>query len=227
MRKPSAATMDRIDAIASAGTADRRERKKNQTREALVYAALDLFEAKGYEETTVREITDAVDVASRTFFRYFANKDDLVLGFARDFQEGWVLELGTRPADEEPLTALRNAFAARSRELMKEHPNRQTTDIRVLKLIENTPSLLAAQLRNSHERAADVINVLAAREGVDPDADLRPHVATTVFLSLVALSAKQLSDEDATSEDVLAALDKALEHLQPALAGHWGPPAGT
>src|SRR5271157_6121110 len=61
----------------------RRDRKKRQTRDALIDAALELFEAKGYEHTAVHEITDAVDVAERTFFRYFASKEDVALYFVR------------------------------------------------------------------------------------------------------------------------------------------------
>ena len=75
----------------------RRERKKQQTRDALVRAALRLFDAQGYDQTAVREITDAVDVSERTFFRYFASKEDLALSFARDATEALMRELA-RPA---------------------------------------------------------------------------------------------------------------------------------
>src|ERR1700749_875759 len=88
----------------------RRERKKRQTRDALVHAALELFAAKGYDHTAVREITDAVDVSERTFFRYFASKEDLVLSFVRDGQIAFADALAARPRDEDPLTAARHAF---------------------------------------------------------------------------------------------------------------------
>ena len=92
----------------------RRERKKRQTREALLHAALELFDAKGYEHTAVREITDAVDVSERTFFRYFASKEDLAMSFVRDARGVMLEALAERPAEEEPLTALRNAMSGGS-----------------------------------------------------------------------------------------------------------------
>ncbi|WP_218919113.1 TetR/AcrR family transcriptional regulator, partial [Rothia dentocariosa] len=93
----------------------RRERKKRQTRDALVHAALRLFDAKGYEHTAVREITDAVDVSERTFFRYFANKEDLALSFISDSTDAFIRELALRPAAEPRSTEHANSFRASRR----------------------------------------------------------------------------------------------------------------
>jgi AcrR family transcriptional regulator len=56
----------------------RRERKKQETRQALLQAALALFHDKGYDETTVEEITGRADVAKGTFFNYFPSKEALL-----------------------------------------------------------------------------------------------------------------------------------------------------
>lgn len=58
----------------------RRETHKRETREALLSAARQMFAASGFDETTVRDIAHAAGVTERTFFRYFASKDDLVYG---------------------------------------------------------------------------------------------------------------------------------------------------
>src|SRR6266567_2112116 len=169
--------------------APRRERKKQQTRNALIHAALELFQAKGYEHTAVREITDAVDVSERTFFRYFASKEDLTLSFVRDGADALLEALAARPPEEEPLPALRNAF--------RESLQRSTADggvtsrnpayLSALKLIESTPTLLAAHLRYFHDHGEDIVRVLAEREGTDPGTDPRPRIITTLFVGLISL----------------------------------------
>ncbi|MGN9846025.1 helix-turn-helix domain-containing protein [Nonomuraea sp. H19] len=59
-----------------------RERKKRRTREALIAAALELFQRQGYDATTVAQIAAAADVSTRTFFLHFPAKEDVVLANA-------------------------------------------------------------------------------------------------------------------------------------------------
>ncbi|MBS1698047.1 MAG: TetR/AcrR family transcriptional regulator, partial [Actinobacteria bacterium] len=58
----------------------RRERKKQQTRQALHEAALRLVEDQGLDGTTIEQICQAVDVSPRTFFNYFPSKAAAALG---------------------------------------------------------------------------------------------------------------------------------------------------
>jgi AcrR family transcriptional regulator len=60
----------------------RRERKKLQTRQSLMEAALRLFGEHGYEATTVKDITRAADVAKGTFFNYFETKEAILPAIA-------------------------------------------------------------------------------------------------------------------------------------------------
>jgi len=55
-----------------------RERKKADTRERVLDAAMGLFREKGYDQTAVEEITDAAKIAKGTFFNYFGAKEDIL-----------------------------------------------------------------------------------------------------------------------------------------------------
>jgi AcrR family transcriptional regulator len=204
-------------------SAPRRERKKLQTRDALVHAALDLFAAKGYEHTAIREITDAVDVSERTFFRYFANKEDLALSFVQDGAAALLEALAARPPGEEPLTALREAFRESLREITAQRStySRDPAYLSVLRLIESTPALLAAHLRYFHDDDA-LVRALAEREGVDPDMDPRPRILATLFAGIVSLASRDWEVGGAHDADaMLAAFDAYAERLDPALFVHW------
>ncbi|MFD1937861.1 TetR/AcrR family transcriptional regulator [Nonomuraea mangrovi] len=55
-----------------------RARKKAKTRRALVEGAMRLFAEKGFEQTTLAEIAASAEVSTRTFFSYFASKEEVV-----------------------------------------------------------------------------------------------------------------------------------------------------
>ena len=59
-------------------TEGRRETRKRSTREALEEAALRRFAVDGYDETSVDAIAADAGVSARTFFRYFATKDEVL-----------------------------------------------------------------------------------------------------------------------------------------------------
>ena len=58
-----------------------RDRKKEETRRALMYAALDLFTRHGFDHVTVEQIAERANVAPRTFHRYFDGKASACFGF--------------------------------------------------------------------------------------------------------------------------------------------------
>ncbi|MGW4897956.1 TetR family transcriptional regulator [Kitasatospora sp. NPDC004240] len=203
-----------------------RERKKQRTRDALVEAAHRLFLNQGFAGTTVDEIAAAVDVSQRTFFRYFANKDEVALAVMADAEDYFIERLRLRPAGENPLTALRAAIVESWRELgSADHagPGSVTSALELMELIESTPTLLAAHLRRITEQERIVAGVIAEREGLDPAEDLRPTVIAAVFGAV--LRSAHLSwtpDREATGpEGMIALIGRHFDALGPTLAGDW------
>jgi AcrR family transcriptional regulator len=88
----------------------RRDRKKDETRQALRAAAHRLFAEKGFSQTTIDDIAAAADVSRRTFFRYFDSKDDLLRGDVADLLPVMLATLRARPADEPPFAAILGAL---------------------------------------------------------------------------------------------------------------------
>jgi len=56
------------------------EHKKRQAQAVIEETALRLFQQQGYEHTSIQDIADAVKMSPRTFFRYFASKEEVLLG---------------------------------------------------------------------------------------------------------------------------------------------------
>jgi AcrR family transcriptional regulator len=61
-----------------------RERKKLQTRSAIINRAVELFNTQGFYNTSIDDIADAADVSRGTFFNYFGYKEAVIVEFGRD-----------------------------------------------------------------------------------------------------------------------------------------------
>jgi AcrR family transcriptional regulator len=172
-----------------------RERKKRQTRDALVDAACVLFGRQGFEATTIDQIAAAVDVSPRTFFRYFASKDEVALELL-DQQLSAVIEaLAGRPADESVITALRGAVVGVVRAYERDEPGFDGARHRSVRaLLAGSPALLASSLQQGVARSEEVARLLGERMGVDPAADGRPDLVAAITLCALqaAVSAWQV-----------------------------------
>ncbi|MFC8719442.1 TetR/AcrR family transcriptional regulator [Kitasatospora sp. NPDC057198] len=201
-----------------------RERKKRRTRDALVDAAHRLFLCHGYGRTTVDEIASEVEVSQRTFFRYFANKEEVALAVLAEAEAAFLGFLRARPAGENPLEAMRGAV----REVWQSVDRGRGTGpaaLELFELIESTPTLLAAHLRHAIQQEVEVARILAEREGLDPAVDLRPRLLAAVFGTVVRISHLAYAaapDADRHSMDgMLALIERHFDQLGPALAGSW------
>lgn len=201
-----------------------RERKKQRTHDALMRAALELFTAQGYERTTVDEIAEAVDVSQRTFFRYFAGKEEAALAALEVVQAHFLKAVCARPAHEAPLEALRNAVLEEwdSINVVVHEVVPVDLYLRSYHLIESTPALLAAHLRRSDEIAEEMARIIADREGLDVDTDPRPRVAVALFSGVMRVTEREWATRsDLSLESIREMTTLHLDAIRPALAEKW------
>lgn len=201
-----------------------RERKKQRTRNALTRCALDLFARQGYDGTTVDEIAEAADVSQRTFFRYFANKEEVALALQEIEEEVALASLADRPPHEPPLTALCNAAVSSGRSIggAIEAVVPLGLYLSTQRMIESTPQLLAARLRRLAVLEERLAAEIARREGLDPAADPRPRVLVAACSGVMRAASRVWGEDESADLDGLMRLITAyLEQIGPALAEGW------
>ena len=153
-----------------------RERKKAMTRLALEDAALELFATKGFDHTTVDEIADACNVSRRTYFRYFASKEDIFSGDKDEHDSRMFEMIAGRPADEPALVSLRVAVLAMAADLATDRSRLMAK----ARIINETPSLRSAGLDHEQRTIDDIVEALARRSSgpVDDDDVFRLRLVT-------------------------------------------------
>jgi TetR/AcrR family transcriptional regulator, regulator of mycofactocin system len=186
--------------------AGRPGRPPGTTRRAVTSTALELFAERGFEETTVDDIADALGVSRRTLFRYFASKNDMAWG---DFD--WVLArlrrclAATEP--EEPLhEALGRAVVESNR-----YEEEQLPELRIrMRLITGVPALQAHSMLRYAEWRSVIAEFVAERLqcGVD---DLIPQ--TVAHAALGTSMAAFLVWVDNPASDLVENLEEAYRLL--------------
>lgn len=81
-------------------------------RGRLEQAAMDLFQTRGYDQTTVEEIAARAGLTERTFFRYFADKREVLFGSSKDLEKLIVDCIVEVPRTTAPLDAVTTALEA-------------------------------------------------------------------------------------------------------------------
>jgi AcrR family transcriptional regulator len=202
--------------MSTSAPAGRRDRKKTATREALRDAALRLALEHGYEQLTVEAITEEADVSLRTFFNYFASKDDALLGPDPDRAAALAGGLIARPGDESPVAALRAVFEQLALSFGERQPLWQAR----MQLVRANPQLWPRLYAGFTDFERSIAEAVATRTGSDPDVDLYPGVAAAAAVGAmrVAVAHWRAGGESASLPDlVMSAFDVLAAGLdQPA-----------
>lgn len=163
------------------------ERRMARTRRELAEAAGRLFLSQGYDTTTVEDIAAAADVSPRTFFRYFSQKEGVVVALAQFGVDDVLGGLRRRPPGEPTADALGAAVVE-----LVERPGRSPVEGQdFFRLVRDIPALRARWLDEVAQQRDELAEVLAARMptgGSDDDARLAARVAAGAVLGAITVA---------------------------------------
>jgi AcrR family transcriptional regulator len=143
----------------------------------LQHAALALYGERGFENTTVAEIAEHAGLTKRTFFRYFADKREVLFLGSEALEELFVTEVAEAPESAAPLDAVAAALdaAAAMFEQRREFAARRQ------QIIAANPKLQERELIKLASLAGAVAKALRLRGVDDPAAILTAEAGITVF----------------------------------------------
>lgn len=184
----------------------RRERKKLATRRAIRSAALRLALEHGVDHFTVEEISEVADVAPRTFFNYFASKEDALVG--EDSEDSAELReaIESRPASEAPLRTLHIVLRERCVEHTAQSHRQEALSRQ--RLVRENPSLLPRQLAKFAALERTLTAAIAERAGADPERELWPGLFAALSVTTMRVAMQRWSADASRSPGEL--IDEAF-----------------
>jgi AcrR family transcriptional regulator len=159
---------------------------------------------------TVEAIAEAANVSPRTFFNYFATKDDAIVGAAPASSSLLLQGLLATSPDEPPIEALRDAVHAAAESLRASAGDWEVRQ----RVFQHHPHLAARQASLFAEVERGLVDEVARRTHLDADRDVFPALITGAAVAAirVAITAwqatgrtRQLSDIVDEAFDLLAA----------------------
>lgn len=165
-----------------------RNRKKEETRQAISNVATLLFVEHGFEQVSVADVAREAGVARKTVFNYFARKEDLV--FDREEEVRVLVRKALADRDDQPPV---QTFQSLMRTLVEtQHPLFRITErpIQFWQMVADSPTLTARACELQVTLADDLTEMLSATAGrpqSDPDAQL----AATMLMATLVVAYRQ------------------------------------
>ena len=203
----SAVTENDGTGSAGGGGARRAGRRPVTSRSEIEHIALEMFSDQGFEHTTVDDVAHAAGIGRRTFFRYFASKNDIAWGAFDEQLVRMRAVLAAQPSDLPTLDGVRRAVL----EFNHVEPDEQPWHRRRLRLILRTPALQAhSTLRYASWREV-VADYVAERRGEDASELVPQSVGHACLGVCIAAYERWLADDGSELADLL---DEVLRALQ-------------
>ncbi len=146
-------------------------------RGRLERAALELYMERGFEQTTVAEIAKRADLTERTFFRYFADKREVLFAGAKSLQELLVSTVAGAPDSAAPIDAVAAALEAAGAVF----DERRDYSRRRQAVIASNVGLQERELIKLASLASAIAEALRRRGVKEPAASLTAEAGIAVF----------------------------------------------
>lgn len=179
-------------------------------RGRLEQAALNLFVERGFDQTTVTEIAERAGLTERTFFRYFADKREVLFWGQERLREIYVRAIAAAPESAAPIVAVALALEAA---VPLFHERRSLVRQRQAVITAN-PGLRERELLKSVALAAAMAGALRQRGVPDPAASLAAEAGIVGFR---AAFARWVSAPD--QQDLARLIRDSLDQLKVVIAG--------
>ena len=182
--------------------------KKQETRRRIVECARKLFNDKGFEQTTTRDIAEAAGIAAGTMFNYFPTKEALAVTIVDEALDEARTEFEGRLRDDETLDEALFAHVAVGLRHLAPHRNYvgEVLETALSPFAREAMCEQAQQLRVSH---LETVRELIASRGLPttpaPSA-MTMHLYWTLYLGVLSFWA---ADESPNREDTLVVLDQS------------------
>lgn len=190
-------------------------------QQEITEVAQRLFIERGYEQTTVDDIAEAVGTSRRSMFRYFPTKEDIVVGKFEFVADAMLDILRGRPADEPLWESLRRTF-----DLLVPYvdaPEKHEVAEPMQRIVFATPSLFASYLEKLQrmQDAAEIALRDRARASGDPYSGDDPAPRAIVGAAFACLLAAQHAWLAGGAHGTFAAaIDRAMAAVTPAVGDH-------
>ncbi len=186
-----------------------RELKKARTRATLHDVAMELFSRNGFDQTTVEEIAEACEVSPRTFFRYYATKEELLFVDSQQRCAALLEIVAAQPLEDPPLDVLHRSLHTLALDYEPER-DRLVTRARVL---EGSPTLRADKAEQQRGWEAALFEELERRNRAAVHPLTSHELRLRVAVSMAAFRTVVDSWLDDGAIDFVAVLDESFDQL--------------
>jgi len=160
---------------------DLKSRKQELVRNAILDAAIALFEKKGFDRTDVAEIAEAAGISKRSFFRYFATKDDLLARSVLEYGAVLVAAIRSAPRESTDLEVIHQTLLAGVH--YNEQPEARARQL--IAISTSHPTARQAYLSRKHLVEDAVAEAFASRARSARRDDLRVRLLAGITLALM------------------------------------------